>query len=376
MRGPPAGGAGQGDNSAGILWGIAALFVAIGIVWYVFQAQLVYGYLFVKLFEVNLLNSVSGGYFDSLRDSIVTAMSNPKNVSFDTLVLLGEAVGSWVRYPFVALLFVLAIVVYFGNKTRVFRRIYSMGDLAKLEKGNWPQISAVVGLDLIKQDIDVGPWAMAMTPMQFCKRNRLLEEVKATRHEGMSRKDWDKIEVVLKRGEANRVFSLQLGPTWQGIEKIPPYTRALFTIFAARANADTQPAMDIILRLSASRAPALDYTGVDVLLKKHINSKIVQKVIQTHAYVSTVMASMLLIAREDGVQASADFIWLKPMDRRLWYTLNVVGRQTPFAEVAGIFAHWVAEREAGRRLLVPMVEEASKALELALKEVVYKPDEK
>ena len=27
------------------------------------------------------------------------------------------------------------------------------------------------------------------------------------------------------------------------------------------------------------------------------------------------MASMLAAAREDGVQASSDFLWLKPMDR-------------------------------------------------------------
>ncbi len=35
---------------------------------------------------------------------------------------------------------------------------------------NWPQITPVLDLDLIKTDIDKGPWAMAMTPMQFCKR--------------------------------------------------------------------------------------------------------------------------------------------------------------------------------------------------------------
>ena len=87
------------------------------------------------------------------------------------------------------------------------------------------------------------------------------------------------------------------------------------------------------------------------------------------------MASMLEEARQDGVQASADFLWLKPLDRRLWYTLNTVGRQTPFIEVAGIFAHWIAEKEAQRRLRVPMVEEATNAVELALKDVVYRPDE-
>src|SRR4029079_9643029 len=114
---------------------------------------------------------------------------------------------------------------------------------------------------------------------------------------------------------------------------------------------------------------SLDYSGVDELLKKHINSKDVQTILKSHAYVMTVMASMLEKARDDGVQASADFLWLKPRDRRLWYMMNTVGRQTPFIEVAGVYAHWIAEKEAGKRILVPMVEEASKALEIALKEV-------
>ena len=113
------------------------------------------------------------------------------------------------------------------------------------------------------------------------------------------------------------------------------------------------------------------------MLKKHrIRLNMVQKVIQSHAYVLTTMASMLEAAREDGVQASADFLWLKPLDRRMWYMLNTVGRQTPFAEVAGPFSHWTAEKEMGRKLLVPMVEEATNALDIALKEIIYRPDEK
>ena len=151
--------------------------------------------------------------------------------------------------------------------------------------------------------------------------------------------------------------------------------RALFAAFAARINSDTKSAAHILAQLSVSSTSKLNLTGVDELLKKHANTKLVQKIVHTHGYVLTVMASMLEGARDDGVQASADFLWLKPLDRRLWYTLNTVGRQTPFVEVAGVFAHWVAEKEAGRKLLVPIVEEATNALDLALKEVVYRLDE-
>ena len=55
--------------------------------------------------------------------------------------------------------------------------------------------------------------------------------------------------------------------------------------------------------------------------------------------------------------------------------LNCVGRQTPFSEVAGPFAHWRAEQVLGRASKVPMIDEAIKALEIAIKEVKLSPKE-
>jgi intracellular multiplication protein IcmP len=297
-------------------------------------------------------------------------------VKFPELVLLGTTIGNGFRIPLMILLLGLAVVVYFANSTREFKHTYSMPQLAQFEKSNWPQITPVAGIDLNKVDIDTGPWAMAMNPMQFCKRHQLLDEVAVERVEGMSRKDWDRIDVVLRRGKANKLFVMQLGPVWRGVDHLTPHAKALFAAFCARIAADSSGAANLLLQIAASSGGKLNFSGTDALLQKHINHKIVQKVTQDHAYELTVMAAMLEAARADGVQASADFLWLKPLDRRLWYTLNTVGRQTPFAEVAGIFAHWIAEKEAGRKLMVPMVDEATKALEIALKEVIYRPDEK
>ena len=86
-------------------------------------------------------------------------------------------------------------------------------------------------------------------------------------------------------------------------------------------------------------------------------------------------ASFLSASRDDGVVPSSEFLWLKPLDRRLWYMLNSVGRQTPFAEVGGPFAHWLAEKSMGRRLIAPMIDEAIKALEIAVKEIQLSPKE-
>ncbi|HEU5282014.1 MAG TPA: type IVB secretion system coupling complex protein DotM/IcmP [Gammaproteobacteria bacterium] len=374
MAAPQAGGGGQSDNSTGILWGIAAIFAFLGGIWFVFKTQLVSFYLLVKYYELHLIDMVAGHRYTSLKNMILAARQNAGDLSFDDVLLLGGNVGNILRYPFAAIMIVLAFIVYFGNTTRVYKRTYNMKELAKLERDNWPQINPTLPLDLIKTDIDTGPWAMALTPMQFCKRHHLLQEMRPDRREGMPRSEWDKINVVLRRGEANQLFVMQLGQLFAGPDRLPPYARALFAAFAARLNAD-KDGIKIITQLADSSSGSLNMSGVDALLKKHYSSKLVQARVRGHAYVLTVMAAMLEAAREDGVQATADFLWLKPVDRRLWYTLNTVGRQTPFVEVAGVFAHWVAEKEAGHRLVMPMVEEATNALELAIREVVYRPDD-
>ena len=105
------------------------------------------------------------------------------------------------------------------------------------------------------------------------------------------------------------------------------------------------------------------------------NERCVQWAQQRHAYVFTFMATMLEIARADGVLASAEFLWLKPLDRRLWYVLNAVGRQTCLVEVAGSFAHWLAEKKLGRGLRTPMIKEAVNSLEMAVEGMLYEGKE-
>lgn len=365
----------QGDNSTSILWITAAIFAVIGVIWFMFRDAIIYYFLHLKLLEIDFLALFNEAYFAPIKAQVHAALPRISTLTFNDLLSIGTNVGDILRYPLLVILIICAFVVYFSNNARMYRHTYSMRTLSKLEKDNWPQIVPVVNLDLVKTDIDKGPWAMSLSPMQFCKKYKLLEEVRKERREGTTRKEWHKVDVALKRGEANKVFAMQLGPMWRGVHKLPPHTRALFAVFAARINADSKAANSLLLQLAATSQQKLNITGTDELLKKHLNSKLVQQVVASHAYVSTVMASMLERARDDGVQASADFLWLKALDRRLWYTLNTVGRQTPFPEVAGIFAHWVAEKEMGRKLLMPMVEEATKALELALQDIIYVPDE-
>jgi intracellular multiplication protein IcmP len=261
---------------------------------------------------------------------------------------------------------VLAVTIYFSNISEKFKHVYNMDTLRKSEHKIWPQVTPVMKVDLVKQDLDQGPWASSLTPMLFAKKYALLQE---------KRDEYGKVTVSLN-DTAYRIFSLQVGQFWRDIETFPLHVQALYAIFLARANQDRKNA-DLLLNQIAvsSTSDKLDFKGVRELVKKYKNTKFAKLAEHHHAYLLTVMATLLESARTDGVLATAEFLWLKPLDRPLWYMLNAVGRQTAFPEIGGAFAHWIAEKRMQRPLKVPMIDEAVKALDLAIKEIIYEPDD-
>lgn len=362
----------SGDNSLAPLWIILCIFLLGWLLWAFFHTQIVAFLLHIKYWESRLIALV----LPSMAPLPVSIHDlTPSQVHFPQLLDVSREVGHYLRYPIIIILVVLAIIIYFSHVNLQFKKLYSMATLAEAERKNWPQISPVIKLDLIKEDIDKGPWAMALSPMQFAKKHQLLHEEKIIPSMTMTAKKHNQKTVSIKREAAHHIFVMQCGEYWQGIRYLKPATKALFAIFAARVNRDREGALKLLLQIAASTTSGrLNFSGVDALLAKHQNHKLVQQVLYRHAYVLTVMASMLELARKDGVLATADFLWLKPTDRLLWFMLNSVGRQTAFSEVSGPFAHWNVERAMGRRLMVPMVEEAVNGLETAIKDTLYIPD--
>lgn len=289
--------------------------------------------------------------------------SNPYKVDWDSFVALNDMVGGWTRWVLCPLLIGLAALTYFKFGNRKFTRTYSMESLRDIEQDNWPEIKPVLSLDLVKEDIEKGPWAMAQTPLDFCKEHHIASLTRVN-----ERNVWK-----LDRGGAHRLLTTQVGPLWPGAEALPIHIQALVVIFIARAERERDVANKLLAQIARSAGGGkLDFTGVNKLIKeKYGQSRILKWLEARHAYVYTMMASLLEIARSDGVLATAEFLWLKPVDRRLWYVLNSVGRQTAVVEVAGAHAHWLTEKKIGRSLRSPMVVEAVNALEENMLDTLY-----
>lgn len=362
----------QGDSSLGPFWIMAGLFALAWGIWYFAHEQIAAVVLRIRLVEAHFIS-----LFTTHVQGLLTTIhhTSPATADFDTLVNISTAVGSYFRYPVAIVLGVLAIIIFFSHANTRYKKTYNMQHLVDEEKASWPQITPIAHLDLVNADIDKGSWAMAMSPMQFAKKYLLLQEERVVPTTS-SLSQRTKTTVSLRREEAYQVFFLQVGRSWKGVERLSRHVQALFAVFAARISRDKDGASKLLQQIATSTATGkLNFSGVDELLAKHSNNKAVIKITQMHAFELTVMASMLLFARNDGVLAAADFLWLKPIDRSLWFMLNSVGRQVPFPEVAGPYAHWLAERQIGRKLSTPMVEEAVNALDLAIKDILYIPDE-
>lgn len=373
-------GGGSSDNSLDFLWMIVLIIAGVALIWFFGREYIVAGVLKVRLYEIYLIEYVLRGYafvasflhlpmpsFHKLSEAVAVIQSKPTKMPLQDLISMSEDVGRYLMIPVMLIISGLAMITYFANITERFRRTYSMHTLRKSEHRIWPQINPVMKHNLVKTDLDDGAWASSLTPMLFAKKHHFLVEKK---------EDNGTVNVTVNEGAAHRVFALQTGQFWRDITTLPIHVQALFGIFLARANQDRKNADNLLTQIATSGVTdKLDFTGAKELAAKHNTTKTAKEVFKRHAYLLTVMATLLELARTDGVLATAEFIWLKPIDRPLWYMLNSVGRQTAFPEAAGAFAHWLAEKKLNRPLRVPMVEEAVKAIELALKEVLYEPEE-
>jgi intracellular multiplication protein IcmP len=361
-----------GDNSMAPVWITALVVVTLVFVWYLGHKHIVSFVFFVNLLQAKLVNLFIGNAQLSNEIYLMQTL-DPSTVDWGQLVLLTRLVGNYMRYPITGLLVLFAILLYKSDVTLKFRKAHDMRTLRAQEQYNWPAIMPIIKEDLVNEDINKGPWAMALSPMEFARKYQLLKKDDVLLDNPVPGQE---MTAGIRRGDAKRVFTLQLGPYWSGFDHCPPQAKVLAAVFMARMNRDRGAAVKILETLDKTCAQGKpDYSVATSTLRKYQNSENVQEIVNKHAYLLTVMASLLHASRDDGVVPSSEFLWLKPIDRRLWYMLNCVGRQTPFSEVGGPFAHWRAERAMGRRSLVPMIDEAIKALEIAVKEVKLTPKE-
>lgn len=332
-----------------------------------------------------------------------------------------DAVARTLFYPyvFVACLFLIVkeLTKKFGKITKPGKR-YAMYNYARTQMEIWPFIKPVAPImeKIVKNDdLDSGPNAAPKIPLMWMIENNLMNEVKPKKERDLFTVS-QRVKFTLDRPRAYQALVKNLGRPWVGVEDLNFNERCLFSVLVphiygrvkeSRLNnreilnhygmamiekdkrkieksleALTTRVNNVVEKYAESfRTPYFELESFDDPYDPIISSfqtldtekdmfikgdRLIRDTLLTHRYVKTVFFSLMEKSWTYGVLSSAELLWLKSLDRDLFYVASQQGRNSSFVEVAGCWSHYLSESSLGFKMLSPQVFNAIRALDYDL----------
>ena len=317
------------------------------------------------------------------------AEAHPSSLPWETVQKILHYTGAWIRWPFVLLLLLLGVASIFMGRVAGLIRHFTMESLLRNNADSFPCLRPVVGRGkylLSLESYDSGPWRIARTPVQFALEHGLLVNEagepfvseQALRHGLPSTELPAYGHARLDEAKALIVLTEQLGTWFEGYEGFSHCRRALAVAFLAYAGGDKKGCVALLDDVSRSYreengqavCPVLEtefFTArLNTMWKQHKNILREKSLLNHVAFELPWFMALLHRARRKGVLASSQFLWLRPLDRPLWYALNQCGGRAAWAEGFAPWAHYAAEEQAGQPLPEPCLAAAIAILRGAL----------
>ncbi|MBQ3060200.1 MAG: hypothetical protein IJD16_07825 [Desulfovibrio sp.] len=377
------------DNQT-FLWVALLLIVLLGIP-AVYAAKA--GYINDMLISLALLQL---DLFLAYSDEVEKAWAHidrldPAALSWEQMEGILRYSGKWIRWPMSGILLLCGVVAIFLGRTGGLVRRFNMDTLLKNNAESFACLKPVVGRGkylLSPESYDSGLWRVARTPLQFALEHELLlapsgkpflpEQALVNGIASEDQEAWGSGQ--LDEGKALAVLQKQLGPVFSGFVNLSVCRQAAASAFIAYAGGNKKECLAILDALSCSYTEEKGVASCPVLedaaFVKRLHSTwqkhqdiIREKAMVRHAaYELPWFMALLTRARKKGVLATSQFIWMRPLDRPLWYALNQCGGRAAWAEGFAPWAHYMAEEKAGTALREATLEQAVSSLRKSLDE--------
>lgn len=152
-------------------------------------------------------------------------------------------------------------------------------------------------------------------------------------------------------------------------DRFSPQGKVIFALLCAHAfggregKKDYKKATDTLNRSCAGQADGIpNLTVVQWLYDKYRANEVAKKLFAVHHWEYSYLFAIFFKAKLTGKATHTDFIWLKPLDRILFYALNTVGRSTPPVESAAVFSQYDYEVRVAKAKRLPLVHRADGSL--------------
>ncbi|MTH95719.1 hypothetical protein [Roseibium sp. RKSG952] len=277
------------------------------------------------------------------------------DVNWTTFSEVRSRVGMQTRFVFAAVILGLSALIFMKMKGDGYKRTFSLAggkgkppSFAKYQAGQWKVAAVSANFEPDGRDKSIEP---ALTPLEWMKENGVRFE-----------------EGELDEDAAREAFAKQLGKPWHSMERADLPVRTVLTLCILHLTRN-KAALNERSAIAQAWASGADGTKACQELvaryeKDEKLSRVIKKLAEKHAHQNTVVISVLTQSRNvAGVLASADFLWVKKVDRSLWYTINNVGRRRYHVEGAGSICHYFGEHIGKRPILEPYLNQAVDGLD-------------
>lgn len=374
------------DNQMFLLIGIVlVLFVVIPAVYSMYAGTINKPLLMLARWEIwpFQLSGEARAALDKL------AKIDPASLDWERMARILNYAGSWLRWPCVIILAVLALWTAITGSVDKLRRKFNMESLLVNNVKNFPCLAPVVGKGkyLISPDsYDKGLWKVARSPVQFALENEIMTyangEVCPLDHalqNGLASNEMKAFgKCVFVKSQAKNALWHQLGERFTGFLNLSPVRKTLVYAFVQYALGNKKHCMEILDAMSVSYMekdgnadnPLLADTDFIANLNKldaewkEFSAR--PRIARHLAFELPLIMAVLNETRKKGVLASSQFLWLRPMDRPLWYALNQCGGRAAWPEGLAAWAHYQAEELEKSTLDEPHIDAAIASLEKAL----------
>lgn len=326
------------------------------------------------------------------------AQDVPADITPGQLMTMLGAGGSFLVPPIGIVLLILGWRGMSGSIAYRYRRKLNFESLIRVQAAVYPRMRPVVHLQGRMTREQRGNFWWPNTPWEWAVRCGVIADLDDKRA----------VEASFNAGLATQHFGAQLGRAGAAL---PFHVQILVAAFAARIMDRKKDAAAILddaaagfgpprsawnrawrglrgttyddwptkgpweIRLTARVEKLMDGILSAIADPQNERGRKVAAILAQSHFVPPKLIRLLMAAQNTGIISSSDFIWLKAIDRTLFYALNDVGRQVACVEAAGIRAHVLAEdahRKAGGTsaaiLQAPHVEASVTALKTDLTE--------
>lgn len=289
------------------------------------------------------------------------ASTPAKQIPFEIVARIENRLWEIDRWMLAFILLSLGGLITWRNvSARAPSRKHDLESLIAQEASYYPQVTMFKNVHPEKDSpVTAGSFAWRTRPDYWLIQKKIYVGFTPNHDEATN---WQPRDGAIDAEMLREALVAQLGAPVTSLAAADVNYRRVLAILCAQACLDFDTAEQLVKSYGLAFGKegdlaAADQAG-DAALAKYASDRRVTSVLSKHGFLTTFTHALFLRAKHNGNLPPNLFLWVKPLDRTLWYIISDCGIQRPSIETAAIRSHYEWEKGVGHAIQIPCIEPA------------------